>query len=62
MNRDMVFTLIAAIFYLAILYLLVRPSSNGPSIINTIFTSFSDLVRGTIGYTYDNSTGEWNAP
>jgi hypothetical protein len=62
MNKDMVFTLIAAMFYLAILYTLVKPSSKGPTIINSIFSAFSDLVRGTVGYTYDTGTGKWSAP
>lgn len=58
----MIFTLIAAVFYIAIIYVLVRPNSKGPAIVNTMFGAFSDLVRGTIGYTYNASTGQWSAP
>lgn len=59
---DNVFTFIAAIIYIAILYMLVRPGSNGPTIVNNIFSALSDLVRGSIGYTYDTQTGKWSAP
>jgi hypothetical protein len=62
MSKDMVFTLIAAVFYIAIIYVLVRPSSQGPSIIESVFGAFADLVRGTVGYTYDPSSGQWQAP
>lgn len=62
MTKDAVFTFIGAIIYLAILYMLVRPGSNGPTLINTIFSSLSDLVRGSVGYTYDSSTGSWTTP
>jgi len=62
MSKDMVFTLIAAVFYLGILYILVRPNSKGPTIINNIFNAFSDLIRGSIGYTYDSTSGKWTAP
>jgi hypothetical protein len=51
---------IAAIIYLAILYSLVRPGSNGPKIITTLFGTMTDLVRGTVGYTYNN--GSWETP
>lgn len=36
--------------YLAILYLLARPGSKGPAIVNNIFNALSDLVKGTTGY------------
>jgi hypothetical protein len=62
MSKDQIFTLIAAVFYLGILYLLVRPTSKGPTIVNNIFNAFSDLIRGSIGYTYDSTTGSWTAP
>lgn len=51
---------IAAVIYLAILYVLVRPGSKGPAIITSIFGTLSDLVKGTVGYTYSN--GSWEAP
>ncbi len=60
--KDSAFSFIAAIIYLAILYMLVRPGSKGPTIINTVFSALSDLVRGSVGYTYDSSTGDWTAP
>jgi hypothetical protein len=51
---------IAAIIYLAILYVLVRPGSSGPTIIENLLSTLSDLVKGTVGYTYSNNT--WEAP
>jgi hypothetical protein len=60
--KDQIFTLVAAIFYLALLYVLVRPNSNGPEIIENLFSTFSDLVRGVTGYTFNKSTGTWEAP
>ena len=62
MTRDAVFTFIAAIIYLAVIYTLVRPGSNGPVIVNNVFNALSDLVKGSIGYTYNSSTGSWNTP
>lgn len=59
MTKESIFTLIAAIFYLAILYVLVRPGSKGPTLVNSIFSAFTDLVRGATGETYDSSTGKW---
>jgi hypothetical protein len=53
---------IAAIIYLAILYTLVRPNSNGPTIIENLLSTMSDLVRGTVGYTYNTSTKSWETP
>lgn len=60
--KDSLFTLIAAVIYLAIIYTLVRPGSKGPTIVNNVFNALSDLVKGSIGYTYDSSTGSWNTP
>lgn len=60
MTKDGVFSLVAAMIYLAILFMLVRPGSNGPTLVNTIFSALSDLVKGTVGYTY--SDGGWQAP
>jgi hypothetical protein len=62
MTKDSVFTFVGAIIYLAILYMLVRPGSNGPVIISNIFGALSDLVRGSVGYTYDSTNGSWTAP
>lgn len=60
--KDGIFFFIGAVIYLAILYMLVRPGSNGPTIVNSIFSALSDLVRGSVGYTYDSSSGSWTAP
>lgn len=62
MSKDLIFTLIAAAFYIAIIYMLVRPSSAGPNIVTNIMNAFADLVRGTVGYTYDPNSGQWSAP
>lgn len=42
---------IAGAIYIATLMMLVRPNSKGPEIINSIFNTFTDLVKGTTGYT-----------
>jgi hypothetical protein len=60
--KDNVFFLVAATIYGAILYMLVRPGSNGPTLVNNIFNALSDLVRGSIGYSWDSKTGKWTAP
>jgi hypothetical protein len=62
MNKDTVFTFVAAIIYLAILYMLVRPSSKGPELVKNISGALSDLIRGSVGYTYDPKNQKWNAP
>jgi hypothetical protein len=62
MSKEMVFTLVAAIFYIAIIYMLVRPGSTGPALVNTISSTFADLVRGAVGYSYNPSSGQWSAP
>ncbi len=49
MTDDIAF-LITGIIYLAIILILVRPSSPGPAIVNNIFTALTDLVKGTTGY------------
>lgn len=43
-------TILAGIIYMAILLLLVRPSSKAPTVINNIFGALTDLVKGTTGY------------
>lgn len=60
--KDSLFTLIAAVIYLAIIYTLVRPGSKGPTIVNNVFNALSDLIKGSIGYTYDAKSGSWNTP
>jgi hypothetical protein len=61
-NRDTVFTFVAAIIYLAILYMLVRPNSKGPTLVKNITSALSDLIRGSVGYTYDPKNQQWSAP
>jgi hypothetical protein len=56
------FTFLAGAIYLAIIYVLVRPNSKGPTIIDNVFTALSDLVRGVTGQTYNSATGKWEAP
>ena len=46
--------------YIAILFMLVRPSSKGPQIVQTISSTFADLVRGVAGQTYDINTNTWS--
>jgi hypothetical protein len=59
--KEYIGVFIAGIVYLAILYALVRPSSNGPTIVNTVLGTFADLVRGVAGQTFDASTGQWSS-
>lgn len=59
--RDQIGVFLVGILYLAILYVLVRPSSKGPTIINSILGTFADLVRGVSGQTFDSSTNSWKA-
>lgn len=64
--------IIAGLIYLAIIFMLVRPNSNGVNLIystdpNTgqpsgVLATFADLVRGIAGETFDQSTGKWRAP
>jgi len=49
------------VIYLSTLYMLVRPNSKGPEIIGNIFTTFTDLVRGVAGQTYNPATGQWSS-
>lgn len=62
MNRDTIFTFVAAIIYLAILYMLVRPGSKGTGLVSSVSNALADLVRGSIGYTYDPNSNKWSAP
>lgn len=59
---DAVGAFIAGILILATIYVLVRPGSKGPTIVNSIFNALSDLVRGSVGFTFDSQTGNWNPP
>lgn len=47
---DSAWYLIVGAVYLGILMLLVRPSSNGPAIINQLFDAFASLLKGTTGF------------
>ena len=47
--------------YIAILFTLVRPNSKGPQIVQNIFSTFTDLVRGVAGQTYDSTSNTWSA-
>lgn len=60
--KDRIFFFVAAVIYVAILYMLVRPGSKGTDLVKTVSSALSDLVRGTIGYTWDSSNQKWQAP
>lgn len=60
--KDLVFWFVAASIYGAILYMLVRPGSNGPVLVTNVLNNLSDLVRGSIGYTWDSTNKKWVAP
>lgn len=51
---------LTAIVYLAILFVLVRPGSKGPAILQQVLGTFTDLVRGVSGQTFDSSSGKWS--
>jgi hypothetical protein len=59
--REQVGWFIVGIFYLAILYTLVRPGSKGPAIVQVMSATFADLIRGVAGQTYNPSTQQWSA-
>jgi hypothetical protein len=59
--RDKIGFWLAGIIYLAILYVLVKPNSKGPGLVNTVLGTFADLVRGVSGQTYNASTNKWSA-
>ena len=47
---DGIWYVITAVIYLAVVMILVRPSSKGPQIIGQLLDAFSDLLKGTTGY------------
>lgn len=47
--RESIWYVIAAVFYLAILMLLVRPSSKGPQILGDVLDALTALIKGTTG-------------
>jgi hypothetical protein len=51
---------IVAIIYLAILYSLVKPGSKGTTLVTTIGSTLSDLVRGVAGQTYNPTSKAWS--
>jgi hypothetical protein len=57
---DKIAFFIVGILYLSTVYVLVRPNSKGPAIINTLFSTFADLVRGVSGETYNTSSNTWS--
>lgn len=57
---DKVSLFLVGILYLAILYVMVRPQSKGPTIVEAVLGTFSDLVRGVTGQTFNSSTGKWS--
>lgn len=58
--RENIAFFVTGVIYLAVLYVLVRPNSTGPQVLEKILTTFSDLVRGVAGQTYNSSTGQWS--
>jgi hypothetical protein len=57
---DYISFFIVGIIYIAIVYVLVHPKSTGPQVIETVLGTFSDLVRGVAGQTYNASTNTWS--
>jgi len=51
---------IAAIIYIAILFMLVRPNSKGAGLVKVLSDTLSDLIRGVTGETFDSSTNTWS--
>lgn len=47
--KDSIWYVVIAVIYLAILMILVRPSSKGPAIIGQLLDALSDLLKGTTG-------------
>lgn len=45
--------------YIAGIMTLVRPSSKGPQIINSVLGALTDLVKGVTGYTVGGSNSLW---
>jgi hypothetical protein len=58
--RDQIGFFIVAIIYMATLYTLVKPNSKGPTLIQNVLGTFTDLVRGVTGQTYNPSTKAWS--
>jgi hypothetical protein len=52
---------LVGILYISTIYVLVRPNSNGPKIINSLFSTFADLVRGVSGETFNSTSNTWSA-
>lgn len=53
--------IIVGVIYLAILYRLVRPSSQGPVLVQNVGNMLADLVRGVTGEVYDPKTKKWSS-
>jgi hypothetical protein len=59
--KDGIVYFIVGVLYLSTVYVLVRPNSNGPALVNNVLGTFADLVRGVSGETFDSSTNSWKA-
>jgi hypothetical protein len=60
--KDSIVLVIVGAIYIATITALVRPNSKGPQLVNNVLSSFSDLVRGSLGYSYDTSNKKWVPP
>jgi uncharacterized membrane protein len=45
---DTAWAFIIGAFYIAIIYMLVRPNSPGPQLVNTVAAAMAALVKGVI--------------
>jgi hypothetical protein len=59
MRENIAFFLVG-VLYLSTVYVLVKPNSKGPTIVNNLFSAFADLVRGVSGETYNSSSNTWS--
>jgi hypothetical protein len=59
--RENIGFFLVGILYISTIYVLVRPNSKGPAIVNSLFSTFADLVRGVSGETYNSSSNTWSA-
>lgn len=65
--KDWAVIIIVGVLYLATLMSLVRPNSKlmstdpttGHTYLTNIFNAFDDLVRGSLGESYDASSNSW---
>jgi hypothetical protein len=65
--KDWVVLVIVGSIYIATLTVLVRPNSKlmstdpstGHTYLTNIFNAFDDLVRGSLGQSYDSKSNKW---